>query len=153
LPRGIRKSFRQRCQKLPEDLRDGEHDVLRLTTDLRIAPTSNQAESDLRPAKTQEKISGRLRSEDTTRHRYAIRGYISNRRQAPGLRPHAMRDAFLATRPHLNRPSSQNPRSQHGPECLHRNADGDAPDEAEIDAVVADAMPTVSVPAPGTGNE
>jgi hypothetical protein len=94
-PRGIRRSFRQYCQKLPEDLRDREHDVLRFTTDLRVAPTSNQAESDLRPAKTQEKISGRLRSEDTTRHRYAIRGHISNRRQAPGLRPHAMRDAFL----------------------------------------------------------
>jgi len=31
----------------------------------------------VRPAKTQQKISGRLRSEQATRHRYAIRGYIS----------------------------------------------------------------------------
>ena len=31
----------------------------------------------MRPAKTQQKISGRLRSEQATRHRYAIRGYIS----------------------------------------------------------------------------
>jgi hypothetical protein len=31
----------------------------------------------VRPAKTQQKISGRLRSEKATRHRYAIRGYIS----------------------------------------------------------------------------
>jgi transposase len=54
-----------------------EHDVLRFLTDLRIPPTSNQAERDLRPAKTQQKISGRLRSEDVTRDRYAIRGYIS----------------------------------------------------------------------------
>ena len=45
--------------------------------DLRIPPTSNQAERDVRPAKTQQKISGRLRSEQATRDRYAIRGYIS----------------------------------------------------------------------------
>ena len=32
---------------------------------------------DVRPAKVQQKISGRLRSEQATRHRYAIRGYIS----------------------------------------------------------------------------
>jgi hypothetical protein len=40
-------------------------------------PTSNQAERDLRPAKTQQKISGRLRSEKATRDRYAIRSYAS----------------------------------------------------------------------------
>ncbi len=68
---------RHPSQRLLEDLRDREQDVLRFTTDLRITPTSNQAERDLRPAKTQEKISGRLRSDQTTRHRYAIRGYIS----------------------------------------------------------------------------
>ena len=39
-------------------------------------PASSQAERDLRPAKTQQKISGRLRSQTATRHRYAIRGYI-----------------------------------------------------------------------------
>jgi transposase len=62
---------------LLECLHDREGDVLRFLSDLRIPPTSNQAEQDLRPAKTQQKISGRLRSENTTRHRYAIRGYIS----------------------------------------------------------------------------
>jgi transposase len=62
---------------LLECLRDRQADVLRFTTDLRIPPTSNQAERDLRPAKTQQKISGRLRSEQATRDRYAIRGYIS----------------------------------------------------------------------------
>jgi transposase len=51
--------------------------VLRFVHDLRIPPTSNQAERDLRPAKTQQKISGRLRSEQATQHRYAIRGYLS----------------------------------------------------------------------------
>ena len=65
------------CRDLLECLRDRQADVLRFTTDLRIPPTSNQAERDLRPAKTQQKISGRLRSEQVTRDRYAIRGYIS----------------------------------------------------------------------------
>jgi transposase len=63
-------------RELLECLRDRQDDVLRFVTDLRIPPTSNQAERDLRPAKTQQKISGRLRSEQATRHRYAIRGYI-----------------------------------------------------------------------------
>jgi transposase len=62
---------------LLEDLHDREDDILRFTTDLRIPPTSNQAERDLRPAKTQQKISGRLTSDTVTEHRYAIRGYIS----------------------------------------------------------------------------
>ena len=62
---------------LLECLRDREDDVLRFLSDLRIPPTSNQAERDVRPAKTQQKISGRLRSEQVTRHRYAVRGYIS----------------------------------------------------------------------------
>jgi transposase len=65
------------CRDLLECLRGREDDVLRFASDLRIPPTSNQAERDVRPAKTQQKISGRLRSEETTRHRYAIRGYIS----------------------------------------------------------------------------
>ncbi len=65
------------CRDLLKCLRDRQADVLRFTTDLRIPPTSNQAERDLRPAKTQQKISGRLRSEQVTRDRYAIRGYIS----------------------------------------------------------------------------
>jgi len=67
----------QPCRDLLECLRDRQGDVLRFTTDLRIPPTSNQAERDVRPAKTQQKISGRLRSEQATRDRYAIRGYIS----------------------------------------------------------------------------
>lgn len=54
-----------------------EADVLRFLTDTAIPPTSNQAERDVRPAKTQQKISGRLRSEPVTRDRYAIRGYAS----------------------------------------------------------------------------
>ena len=66
---------------LLECLRHRQADVLRFLTDTAIPPTSNQAERDLRPAKTQQKISGRLRSETTTRHRYAIRGYASTARK------------------------------------------------------------------------
>jgi transposase len=62
---------------LLECLKHREADVLRFLTDTTIPPTSNQAERDLRPAKTQQKISGRLRSQSTTRDRYAIRGYAS----------------------------------------------------------------------------
>jgi hypothetical protein len=62
---------------LLECLHDRETDVLRFLGDLRIPPTSNQAERDLRPAKTQQKISGRLRSEKAARDRYAVRGYAS----------------------------------------------------------------------------
>ncbi len=65
------------ARNLLECLKDREVDVLRFLTDTAIPATSNQAERDARPAKTQQKISGRLRSETTTRHRYAIRGYAS----------------------------------------------------------------------------
>jgi transposase len=68
-----------RC--LLECLKNREDDVLRFTADLRIPPTSNQAERDLRPSKTQQKISGRLRSETATRNRYAIRGYLDTARK------------------------------------------------------------------------
>jgi hypothetical protein len=65
------------ARHLLECLRHREADVLRFLTDTAIPPTSNQAERDLRPSKTQQKISGRLRSDKTTRDRYAIRGYAS----------------------------------------------------------------------------
>ncbi len=71
------KSKQPPARTLLECLRDREADVLRFLTDTAIPPTSNQAERDLRPSKTQQKISGRLRSEKTTRDRYAIRGYAS----------------------------------------------------------------------------
>jgi transposase len=71
------KSKQPPARTLLECLRHREADVLRFLTDTAIPPTSNQAERDLRPSKTQQKISGRLRSDKTTRDRYAIRGYAS----------------------------------------------------------------------------
>ncbi len=69
------KSKQPPARTLLECLRHREADVLRFLTDTAIPPTSNQR--DLRPSKTQQKISGRLRSEKATRDRYAIRGYAS----------------------------------------------------------------------------
>jgi hypothetical protein len=64
-----------RC--LLEMLRDRLGDVVRFAYDLKVPPTSNQAERDVRPAKTQQKISERLTSEAVTRARYRIYGYLS----------------------------------------------------------------------------
>jgi transposase len=80
---------------LLEDLRDREGDILRFTTDLRIPPTSNQAERDVRPAKTQQKISGRLTSEKATQNRYAVRGYVSTVVKHGADVMAAVRDAIL----------------------------------------------------------
>jgi hypothetical protein len=67
----------RKTRLLLECLRDREADVLRFTTDLRIPPTSNQAERDLRPAKIQQNTSGRLTSVEATENRWRIRGYVS----------------------------------------------------------------------------
>ena len=42
---------------------------------------NNISERDLRPTKTQQKISGRLTSQDTTKDRLAIRSYIDTARK------------------------------------------------------------------------
>jgi hypothetical protein len=66
---------------LLEFCRDREGDVLRFCTDTRIWPTNNISERGLRPAKTQQKISGRLTSEDITQDRLDIRSYIDTIRK------------------------------------------------------------------------
>lgn len=78
-----------------EVLRDREADVLRFAHDLRVPATSNQAERDLRPAKTQQKISGRLTSEQRTTDRYRIRGYLSTAAKHGHNMMGALRDAIL----------------------------------------------------------
>jgi hypothetical protein len=79
---------------LLECLKERENDILRFLTDLRIPPTSNQAERDLRPSKTQQKISGRLRSETAARNRCAIRGYLDTARKHGEPVITAIRDAL-----------------------------------------------------------
>jgi hypothetical protein len=79
---GPRHSTAQRPGRaLLEFCRDHEDDVLRFTTDTRIWPTNNISERDLRPTKTQQKISGRLTSQDITQHRLDIRSYIDTARK------------------------------------------------------------------------
>lgn len=68
----------RKARLLLEVLRDRRQDVLRFAHDLAVPPTSNQAERDLRPSKIQQNISGRLTSEQRTRDRYKILGYVSS---------------------------------------------------------------------------
>jgi transposase len=68
----------RKARLLLEVFRDRPDDVLRFVHDLKVPPTSNQAERDLRPAKIQQKISGRLTSEERTKDRYKILGYVSS---------------------------------------------------------------------------
>jgi transposase len=67
----------RKARLLLEVLRDRPADVLRFAHDLKVPPTSNQAERDLRPSKIQQKISGRLTSTARTEDRYTILGYVS----------------------------------------------------------------------------
>jgi transposase len=66
---------------LLEFCRDREPDVLRFCHDTAIWPTNNISERGVRPLKTQQKISGRLTSEDTTQDRLDIRSYIDTARK------------------------------------------------------------------------
>ena len=67
----------RKARLLLEVLRDRQADVLRFAHDLKVPPTSNQAERDLRPSKVQQNVSGRLTSEKRTQDRYTIRGVLS----------------------------------------------------------------------------
>jgi transposase len=67
----------RKTRLLLEAFRNREDDFLRFATDLRIPPTSNQAERDLRPSKIQENISGRLTDPDRAKDRYLIRGVLA----------------------------------------------------------------------------
>jgi hypothetical protein len=78
-----------------EVLRDRQADVLRFAHDLKVPATSNQAERDLGPSKTQQKISGRLTSEQRTTDRYRIRGYLSTAAKHGHNMIDALRDAII----------------------------------------------------------
>ena len=85
----------RKARLLLETLHERRADVLRFTTDLRIPATSNQAERDLRPSKIQQKISGRLTSEDRTRDRYTILGYVATAAKHGLNQMAVLRDVFL----------------------------------------------------------
>jgi transposase len=90
-----RRPGERKARLLLEVLRDREADVLRFAHDLRVPPTSNQAERDLRPAKIQQNISGRLTSAARTADRYRIRGYLSTATKHGKNTMSALREAFL----------------------------------------------------------
>lgn len=84
-----------RC--LLECLRDRQDDMLRFVFDLDVWPTNNQSEGDLRPFKTQQKISGRLTSAAVAACRLQIASYLSTTRKHSVSALHALRLAFRGT--------------------------------------------------------
>jgi transposase len=85
---------KRKARLLLEVLRDRPQDVLRFAHDLKVPPTSNQAERDLRPSKIQQKISGRLTSVKRTEDRYTILGYVSTAAKHGLDKITALRDAL-----------------------------------------------------------
>ncbi len=71
------------------------------------ARLNNISERDLRPAKTQQKISGRLTSENTTQDRLDIRSYIDTARKCGVNAMAALRGAMTGApwRPPLPAPT------------------------------------------------
>ncbi len=68
-------------RELLEFCRDHSDGVLRFTADTTVWPTNNLSERGVRPLKTQQKISGRLASDDVTQDRLDIRSYIDTARK------------------------------------------------------------------------
>ncbi len=92
-----------KTRNLLERLRDRDDQVLLFARDLAVPFTNNQAERDVRPTKTQLKISGCHRSETTAKAWLRIRGYISTVTKHGDDILTALRDAItgnpLATAP------------------------------------------------------
>jgi hypothetical protein len=84
-----------KARLLLEAFRDREDDILRFVDDLTVPATSNDAERGLRPAKIQQKISGRLTSLARTEDRYRILGYVTTAAKHGLDRFIVLRDAFL----------------------------------------------------------
>jgi len=84
-------------RNLLERLRDREQQVLLFARDLSVPFTNNQAERDVRPAKTQLKISGCHRSETTAKAWLRIRGYISTVAKHGDNILDALRDAITGS--------------------------------------------------------
>ncbi len=79
---GPKNSTKQRPgRELLEFCRDRRSDVLLFAEDTSVWPTNNISERGVRPLKTQQKISGRLASDDVTQDRLDIRSYIDTARK------------------------------------------------------------------------
>jgi hypothetical protein len=97
-----------KTRNLLERLRDHHDKVLLFAHDLSVPHTNNQAERDLRPAKTQIMISGCHRLEKGARAWLTIRAHISThlhpaqeRHQHPRRYPRQHHRPAMATRPRL----------------------------------------------------
>ena len=90
------------CRGLLEFCRDHRDDVLRFTADTSNWPTNNLSERGVRPLKTQQKISGRLASDDVTQDRLDIRSYIDTARKHGKNAMDVLHDLMLGRpwRPH-----------------------------------------------------
>jgi transposase len=83
-----------KTRNLLERLRDREPEILRYTTDLAVPFTNNGSERDLRPVKTQLKISGCHRAATGAQNWLRVRGYISTVRKHGHDVLTALRDAI-----------------------------------------------------------
>jgi hypothetical protein len=70
-------------------------DLVRFAYDPNVPPPTTRPKCDLRPAKTQQKISGRLTCKTVTQARYRIRGYVSTAAKHGIDQLAALRNAIL----------------------------------------------------------
>jgi len=84
-----------KARNLLERLRDREEQILRFTVDLDVPATNNGSERDLRPVKTQIKISGCHRAATGATAWLRVRGYISTVRKHGDDVLTALRDAII----------------------------------------------------------
>jgi transposase len=90
------------ARNLAEALRDDKDRVIRFVRDFRVPFDNNQAERDLRMAKTKQKISGTFRSLEGARTFATLRGFISTARKQGHGALAAIRAAFDGRANQLN---------------------------------------------------
>jgi hypothetical protein len=100
-----------KTRNLLERLRDRADEVLRFAHNLTVPFTNNQAERDLRPAKTQLKISGCHRSATCATAWLRVRGYLSTAANTASTSSPPSTTPLQATPGHHPR---------YRPECLRR---------------------------------
>jgi transposase len=94
------KTRQQPGREMLEFCKNRQADVLRFTTGTSVWPTNNISERGVRPLKTQQKISGRLTSNNVTQDRLDIRGYIDTARKH-GLGAYEVLHQLMAGNPWL----------------------------------------------------